>query len=134
MANLSRITHKVGESTYLRNATIIINVGSMFGGQNRELGIVPEKWSLCRAADLEEEKIFACEDEGRTEPDVSAGNESNIFVVDGCKSDTLASRAICAMEKGKSTLTGFFESTSMYNASEGRASEDIATFATIVVL
>lgn len=59
---------------------------------------------MCRAADLEEEKIFACEDEERTEADVSAGNESNKFVGDGCKSDTLASSGVCAMEKSKSAL------------------------------
>jgi hypothetical protein len=96
MANFSRVTHKVGE--YLRN------VGNMFGGENRELDIVTEKWSLCRAADLEEEKIVACEDEDRTEADVSAGNESNIFVGDGCKSDNLASSGIYAMEKSKAAL------------------------------
>ena len=128
MANFSRVTHKVGESTYLRN------VGNMFGGENRELGIVTEKWSLCRAAELEEEKIVACEDEERTEADVSAGNESNVFVGDGCKSDNLASSGICAMEKSKSALNWLVWEFFCVQCISRKESEDIATLATIVVL
>lgn len=46
MVNFSRVTHKVGESTYLRHATIIINVGNMFGRENRKLHVVTEKVEL----------------------------------------------------------------------------------------